>query len=153
VDGATNALFTGDGFGIYLPAAGVLRPATPAPEFDLDLAVSSIERARRHRPSRLLFSHFGPVDTVEETCDLAIERLREWTAVIRGALGAGTPPDQAGGVLREHAAAQTAGARARGVDMGGYDFLSSFESNAAGIVRYLTKGGASTAGRSSGPSA
>ena len=38
VDSDTGSLFTGDALGIHLPDAGVLRPATPAPDFDRDVA-------------------------------------------------------------------------------------------------------------------
>lgn len=138
VDRATDSLFTGDGFGIFLPDVGLLRPASPAPEFDLEQAVASIEHARAERPSRLLFSHFGPVEAVEETCDLAIERLRAWTSAVEQALASGIAPERAGQALRAAAADETAGAVAAGLDVGRYEFLSSFEVNAAGIVRYLT---------------
>jgi glyoxylase-like metal-dependent hydrolase (beta-lactamase superfamily II) len=139
VDRATDSLFTGDGFGIFLPDVGLLRPASPAPEFDLERAVASIEHARAQRPSRLLFSHFGPVDSVEATCDLAIERLRTWTSAIERALDSGISPEQAGQALRDETADETAAALAAGLDVGRYEFLSSFDVNAAGIVRYLTK--------------
>jgi len=139
VDRATDSLFTGDGFGIFLPDVGLLRPASPAPEFDLEQAVASIEHARAQCPSRLLFSHFGPVDAVEATCDLAIERLRAWTAAVRRALESGVPAEEAGQTLRAETAEETAAALAAGLDVGRYEFLSSFDVNAAGIVRYLTK--------------
>ncbi len=139
VDRSSGALFTGDGFGIVLPDVGVLRPATPAPEFELDLAVASIRRIQEERPSRLLFSHFGPVGAVDETCDLAIERLYGWTNVVRDALEAGTPPERAADALRAATAGETVAATAAGLDIGRYEFLSSYDINAGGIVRYLTK--------------
>jgi glyoxylase-like metal-dependent hydrolase (beta-lactamase superfamily II) len=139
VDRATDSLFTGDGFGIFLPDVGVLRPATPAPEFDLELAVASIAHARAQQPSRLLFSHFGPVESVRETCDLAEDRLREWTSVVQRALESGTAPEAAGQALRDQTAGETDAAIAAGLDIGRYEFLSSYETNAAGIVRYLSK--------------
>ena len=83
VDDGSGALFTGDGFGVFLPDVGVLRPATPPPEFDLNMAVASIRRVQEQRPSMLVFSHFGPAPTVEETCELAIERLCSWTDAVR----------------------------------------------------------------------
>jgi glyoxylase-like metal-dependent hydrolase (beta-lactamase superfamily II) len=139
VDRTTGALFTGDGFGVFLPDVGLLRPATPAPEFDLELAVASIRRVRASLPSSLLFSHFGPVKEVEETCDLAIERLYGWTDAVRRALDAGTPAEEIGRALRAETAEETEAARAAGLDVGRYEFLSSYEMNGAGIVRYLSK--------------
>ena len=46
VDSSTGVVFTGDALGIHVPDLPVLRPATPPPEFDLELAVASIERIR-----------------------------------------------------------------------------------------------------------
>jgi glyoxylase-like metal-dependent hydrolase (beta-lactamase superfamily II) len=138
VDSATGALFTGDGFGVFLQDVGVLRPATPPPEFDLELAVTSIRRAQAVRPSSLVFSHFGPTASVDEMCDLAVERLRAWTAAVRRGLDAGVPHDGMGAVLRTETAGETEAALARGLDVGRYEFLSSYDMNAAGIVRYLT---------------
>ncbi len=86
VDSATGAVFTGDALGIHPPDAGVLRPATPPPDYDLELALASIEAIReRAHGSKVLFSHFGPVEDVDRICDLASRRFRSWTeAVGRG---------------------------------------------------------------------
>ena len=72
--------------GIHVPNLPVLRPATPPPEFDLELAVASIERIRAAAGSTLLFAHFGPIADVDRTCDLAVRRLNEWTDAVRGAM-------------------------------------------------------------------
>jgi glyoxylase-like metal-dependent hydrolase (beta-lactamase superfamily II) len=140
VDSATEALFTGDGFGILLPDVGVLRPAAPAPEFDLEQAVASIRRVQARSPSVLLFSHFGPAMDVGAVCDLAVERLRTWTDAVRGALAGGVPPEGVADVLRDLTADETRLAMEAGLDIARYEYLSSYELNAGGIVRYLTKG-------------
>ncbi len=140
VDSATNALFTGDGFGILLPDVGILRPAAPAPEFDLDQAVASIRRVQARSPSVLLFSHFGPATDVGTVCDLAVERFRSWTDAVQGALARGVPPEGVADVLRDLTADETRAAMAAGLDVARYEYLSSYELNAAGMVRYVTKG-------------
>lgn len=144
LDPASGALFTGDGFGVWLPDVGVLRPATPPPEFDLELAVASIRRARDLRPSMVVFSHFGARTDVAATCDLAVERLRAWTDTVREALARGDAPDAVPDALRAATVDETRAALAAGLDIGRYEFLSSYEMNAAGIVRYLVKGGRPT---------
>jgi glyoxylase-like metal-dependent hydrolase (beta-lactamase superfamily II) len=53
-DSRTGSVFAGDALGVHLPDVGVLRPATPPPEFDIDLAVDSIERIRDHAHTVLL---------------------------------------------------------------------------------------------------
>src|SRR3546814_1833056 len=59
-DSDSGLLFAGDAVGVRLPAAGILRPATPPPDFDLDQAITSLRRFadRRDRKStRLNSSH------------------------------------------------------------------------------------------------
>ncbi len=61
LDSLTGDLYVGDAAGIYVPEADLLRPATPPPDFDLTLALSSLRAFRDLQPTRLLFSHYGPV--------------------------------------------------------------------------------------------
>ena len=42
VDSGSGDLYVGDAAGVYIPETGDLRPSTPPPDFDLDLALSSI---------------------------------------------------------------------------------------------------------------
>jgi glyoxylase-like metal-dependent hydrolase (beta-lactamase superfamily II) len=138
-DSATGAVFTGDALGIHPPQAGVLRPATPPPDYDLELAIASIERIREHaRGSKVLFSHFGPVDEVDRICDLAAERFRRWTEEVGEAV---TDPDDLDEVVRvlegqsrADAAADT-GAEAA-LDVQALETMSSLRLNAMGIAGY-----------------
>ena len=59
LDPSTGDLYTGDAAGVYVPEADELRPATPPPDFDLDLALASMARMRQITPSRLLFARFS----------------------------------------------------------------------------------------------
>ena len=47
----SGILFAGDAVGVKLPDAGVLRPSTPPPDFDLDQALHSLERFAARRPT------------------------------------------------------------------------------------------------------
>jgi glyoxylase-like metal-dependent hydrolase (beta-lactamase superfamily II) len=138
VDDRTRAVFVGDALGVFLPDVRVLRPATPPPEFDLALAIDSIERIRAVRPSLILFSHFGPVSEVAEVCDLAVERLRRWTGVVEDALRVTEDLSEVVRRLREDTETLDVGAEDR-TDAVRYDFLSSYEMNAMGLIRYLTR--------------
>ena len=146
VDDRTRAVFVGDALGVFLPEVGVLRPATPPPEFDLQLAVESVERIRSTAPSTILFSHFGPAPAVQELCDLAIDRLRRWAAVVEDALRSTDDLDEVVGRLREDTEAVDVAPNAAD-DRVRYDFLSSYEMNAMGLIRYLTAGKADAADR------
>ena len=49
-DSDSGALFVGDAVGVRLPDAGVLRPATPPADFDLDQALDSLGRFAARAP-------------------------------------------------------------------------------------------------------
>jgi glyoxylase-like metal-dependent hydrolase (beta-lactamase superfamily II) len=138
VDDRTGAAFVGDAMGVFLPDVRVLRPATPPPEFDLELAVDSIQRIRAATPSLVLFSHFGPASEVTELCDLAIDRLRRWTGIVEDALRDSGELAEVVRRLRTDTEAVDVGVEDRS-DAVRYDFLSSYEMNAMGLIRYLTR--------------
>jgi glyoxylase-like metal-dependent hydrolase (beta-lactamase superfamily II) len=99
-DSATGVLFVGDAVGVRLPDAGVLRPATPPADFDLDLALDSLRRFADRRPSSLALAHYGllpgdPAESLEE----AGGTLREWAGVAETAWRSGRDVEEA---LREH---------------------------------------------------
>ena len=58
-DSVSGILFAGDAVGVRLPDAGVLRPATPPPDFDLDQALHSLARFAERRPSGIALAHYG----------------------------------------------------------------------------------------------
>jgi hypothetical protein len=61
LDSANGDRYAGDAAGVYIPETGDLRPATPPPDFDLDVALTLIGKFASLGPSRLLFSHYtGP---------------------------------------------------------------------------------------------
>jgi glyoxylase-like metal-dependent hydrolase (beta-lactamase superfamily II) len=85
-DSESGLLFVGDAVGVRLPQVGVLRPATPPPDFDLGLALRSLERFAARQPSGLALAHYGvtpgdPLDLLGE----AGETLRSWAAVAEAA--------------------------------------------------------------------
>ena len=139
MDSATGVVFTGDALGIHVPNLPVLRPATPPPEFDLELAIASIERIRAAASSTLLFAHFGPIADVDRTCDLAVRRLREWTDAVRDAMRSTTDLDEIVEVLAREAARETVTGAEAQLDLDRLETLAGVRMNAAGIVRYLTK--------------
>src|SRR6266508_1905336 len=135
VDSESEALFTGDALGIYLNDVRILRPATPPPEFDLELAVGSIRAIAGREPSRLLFSHFGPADHVEHLCTLAIRRAEKWVGLVRGILRETDDLDRVTDLLTEATAAEF---NPQGADPGiveRHELLSSVRMNAMGILR------------------
>lgn len=80
-DSASGILFAGDAVGVRLPDAGVLRPATPPPDFDLDQAVHSLGRFAERRPAGLALAHYGLIGDPESLLDEATGTLRRWAEV------------------------------------------------------------------------
>ena len=78
-----------------------MRPATPPPDFDLDVALASLRTFAALRPARLLFSHFGPVTAVEETLDRSAAEISVWVDETRRARGAGMDLDHAAAMVAE----------------------------------------------------
>ena len=50
LDSLSGDLYVGDAAGVYIPETGDLRPATPPPDFDLEVALASIGEVRLARP-------------------------------------------------------------------------------------------------------
>ena len=141
LDDATQSIFVGDALGVFLPDVRILRPATPPPEFDLELAVESIERVAERRPSRLLFSHFGPTEEVTDICRLATQRIKGWAEIVEEALTETQDVVEVVRILRERTAEEmgpAAGTEYEAVQ-DRYEVLSSYEMNALGLMRYLKK--------------
>jgi glyoxylase-like metal-dependent hydrolase (beta-lactamase superfamily II) len=137
VDSTTGAVFTGDALGIHPPDAPVLRPATPPPDYDLELAVASIRRIReRARGSKVLFSHFGPVDEVDRICELAERRFRSWTEAVERELERTNDLDEIVEVLEGVAREDIETGAEATLDLRRMETLSSVRMNAMGIVRY-----------------
>ncbi|MDQ6617014.1 MAG: MBL fold metallo-hydrolase [Actinomycetota bacterium] len=131
-DTESGILFAGDAVGVRLPGAGIIRPAAPPPDFDLDLAVTSLHRFRDRQPAGVALAHYGllpdPLPMLEE----AEEILHRWAAVAEAAWKEG----------RDIAAALEA---AFGGELSGRDpaerekleTLNGIHSNAAGFRRWL----------------
>jgi len=138
VDDETGALFTGDALGVHIPDVGVLRPATPPPDCDVDAAVASIRRIR-DRAQLLLLSHFGAVPAVDHLCELAEKRLLAWSETVRRALLTTDDIEEIAGLLQQQGAAEYEDDSGQPIDLEKYDVLSSIRMNAAGLSRYWTK--------------
>src|ERR1700722_17740885 len=72
-DSASGVLFAGDAVGVRLPDAGILRPATPPPDFDLDQALHSLGRFAARRPAGLALAHYGLIEEPAALLDEAGE--------------------------------------------------------------------------------
>jgi glyoxylase-like metal-dependent hydrolase (beta-lactamase superfamily II) len=95
-DTGSGVLFVGDAVGVKLPGAGVLRPATPPADFDLDQALESLRRFAERSPAAIALAHYGVVeDAPASVLSEASEVLREWASVAQSAWGAGLDVEEA----------------------------------------------------------
>jgi glyoxylase-like metal-dependent hydrolase (beta-lactamase superfamily II) len=139
VDSDSGDLYTGDAAGVYIPDTGDVRPATPPPDFDLEVALATIRRFASLQPSRLLFSHYGPVADVTQTLDRSAEEIRIWVDETRRARAAGLDLDHAVAMVVERTRARYA-AFAPGADPAlavKFDRISGSASNVSGIMHWL----------------
>ena len=89
-DSLSGVLFAGDAVGVKLPDGGVLRPATPPPDFDLDQALTSLSKFAARRPSGIALAHYGLLEQPEELLAEAEDTLRLWAETAEKAYREGT---------------------------------------------------------------
>jgi glyoxylase-like metal-dependent hydrolase (beta-lactamase superfamily II) len=145
VDSVSGDLYVGDAAGIYIQETGDMRPATPPPDFNLDVALASLDTFAALQPTRLLFSHFGPVTAVAETLARSAAEISVWVDETRRARRAGMDLDHAAAMVAERTRQRYA-VLAAGADpeiAAKYDRISGAAANVAGIMHWLdtTEGG------------
>jgi glyoxylase-like metal-dependent hydrolase (beta-lactamase superfamily II) len=141
IDSASGDLYVGDAAGVYIPDTGDLRPATPPPDFDLDLALASLRRFSALAPTRLLFSHYGPVDDVETILARSAEEITVWVEGTRQARAAGMDLDHAIAMVRDQTLSRYAALRADAdpAVAAKFERISSAAANVEGIWHWLGK--------------
>jgi glyoxylase-like metal-dependent hydrolase (beta-lactamase superfamily II) len=142
-DSQSGVLFAGDAVGVRLPDAGVLRPSTPPPDFDLELARHSLHRFAQRRPSALALAHYGLVPEPDAVLAEAEETLLRWAAVAERAWSENRDIAAA---LEEAFAGDFAHTDPAQVEK--LETLNGVHSNAAGFRRWLeTRGTGETDSR------
>jgi glyoxylase-like metal-dependent hydrolase (beta-lactamase superfamily II) len=139
IDSETGDLYVGDAAGVYLPETGDVRPATPPPDFDLEVALASIRKFAALQPSRLLFSHYGPVTSITETLERSVEEIKVWVEETRAARKAGLDLDHAVAMVQERTNARYEAFRP-GADPAiakKIDRISGTALNVSGIMHWL----------------
>jgi glyoxylase-like metal-dependent hydrolase (beta-lactamase superfamily II) len=131
-DSLSGVLFAGDAVGVKLPDGGVLRPSTPPPDFDLTLALSSLEKFAARRPTAIALAHYGLLESPEELLAEAGETLREWAGTAETAYRAGADIAEALSARFDAALSDIDPAHREKLDT-----LNGVHSNAAGFRRWL----------------
>ena len=139
IDSQTGDLYTGDAAGIYIPETADVRPSTPPPDFDLSLALHSLDRFRAMAPQRLLFSHYGPVADVDDVLARSSEELQSWVSAVRADRERGVDLDHAVALLRGRIAEAEPSLASEPELAHKFEVLSSSQANVEGIWRYLDR--------------
>lgn len=131
-DSESGIIFAGDAVGVRLPDAGVLRPATPPADFDLDQAIDSLHKFAARRPTGVALAHYGLLGNPDELLSEAEDELRKWADTAEQAWRAGSDIAEAltdrFGHSFDHLPDEQ---RAR------METLNGIHSNAAGLKRWL----------------
>lgn len=132
-DEPTRALFTGDAAGVHLPGTGLVRPALPPPDLDIEALLASVDRMRELGPERLLYTHFGPRGAGVQALSEYPPLVLRWRDV---ALAAARQDPSAENVS---AALQRSEAEATGSDLadGRPELISGTLMAAQGLLRYF----------------
>lgn len=137
-DSSSGILFAGDAVGVRLPDLGVLRPATPPPDFDLDQALHSLHKFADRRPSGIALAHYGLLGEPLALLEEAESTLQAWAETATRAWRAGGDIATA---LEARFGMDTAGIALEHREK--LEILNGFHSNAAGFRRWLeTRNGA-----------
>jgi glyoxylase-like metal-dependent hydrolase (beta-lactamase superfamily II) len=145
LDDRTGTLFTGDAMGVRLQDVGVMRPATPPPEFNLEDAIASIRRIEQLAPASLCLTHFGPTGEgaaprdVSDACEAATESLRRWAEWVRKGRETSSSLDEvaAGVQARAEESFSASGVTADAVER--MEQTTSYWMNTWGYMRYFDK--------------
>ncbi len=129
-DSLSGILFAGDAVGVRLPDVGVLRPATPPPDFDLHQARASLRRFAERSPVGIALAHYGLLDDPQGLLAEADEVLVDWAEVAESAWRDGR--DIAGALSGAFALTGVAPEHLEKAEV-----LSGVHSNAAGLRRFF----------------
>ena len=139
LDDHTGTVFTGDALGVRLPDVGVVRPATPPPEFHLEKTIASIARIAALEPAQLCLTHFGPAQApVADVCDEAVSALNRWAEWIRGARNTTKDLEEVTKVVSAEARRALEG-RLSTEQVQRLEQTTSYRMNAMGYMRYFDK--------------
>jgi glyoxylase-like metal-dependent hydrolase (beta-lactamase superfamily II) len=133
-DSTSGVLFAGDAVGVRLPDVGMLRPATPPPDFDLDQAIHSLQRFAERRPAGIALAHYGLLDDPADLLAEAEESLRQWAEVAERAWRAG---QDIAAALAERFSPEPGTVAPE--DLEKFEVMNGVHSNAAGFRRWLER--------------
>lgn len=140
-DSESGVIFVGDAMGVFLPEGGVLRPATPPPDFHLDDALATLRRFRQRDPRGLYLTHYGPAPTDADMLSIAEERLVTFGRIIREAMSESTDVEFLAERLKERTWEDYRAIHDDPELTAKFEALNAWRSSAAGYLRYFQTSG------------
>lgn len=135
LDSGSGELFVGDALGVRVPDAGVVRPAAPPPEFDLEQLVATARKLHELRPAGVYPTHFGPAPDVDEIFEEAPRRFTQWVRAAEPVVAAGGGVPELVQTFRSLRDEFYPDLQADIVTK--FEYSCSYDLNARGILRYL----------------
>ncbi len=145
-DTLSGVLFAGDAVGVKLPDAGVLRPSTPPPDFDLTSALTSLQRFADRHPTGLALAHYGLLADPLDVLDEANGTLRKWADVAETAFRNG---EDIATALAAEFQSDLYGVPDEHLEK--LEVMNGVHSNAAGLQRWLSLRDTTAGSGSEGP--
>lgn len=133
-DSNTGIVFSGDAVGVLIPEIGVLRPATPPPDFDLEQVISSLDKFSGYNPTGIAMAHYGLFGNPDELLSNARDVVSRWAKVAEDAFNNDQDIEQA---LEAAFRSETDGRDPELVER--FDTLNGMHANANGLRRWLEK--------------
>jgi glyoxylase-like metal-dependent hydrolase (beta-lactamase superfamily II) len=133
-DSESGIIFAGDAVGVRLPDFGVLRPATPPADFDLEQAITSLRKFKARNPSGVALAHYGLLTNSQELLDEAEDTLRRWAGTAERAWRSGEDIAEA---LTRDFGGPTEGVPEENREK--LETLNGIHSNAAGLKLWLER--------------
>lgn len=91
LDRKEERVFAGEAAGTYVREVDFIRPVTPSP-FNLEQAITSLDKLIRLRPQTLCYAHFGAAADALDRLNYAQQQLVLWGKIIADCLERGVSP-------------------------------------------------------------
>jgi len=134
-----SVVFTGDVAGVRIPPSSLVWPPTPPPDIDAEAWHTSIGKLRSLNPDRLLLTHFGPFDNVDEHLDQLETRIDRWVNLIAALESEGLDRDALAERLKLDAQREMQAAGESTDVQGAVSNVTPFGMAVDGLTRYLRK--------------
>ena len=134
-----GALIAGDVAGVRVPPSRLVWPPTPPPDVDAELWHASLDRLRAVNPSRLLVTHAGAFDDVNEHLAALDERIDDFVRLVAQWQAEGLERDAIAARLAQWSAELTVAAGETPMTPGMIENVTPFGMSVDGVLRYLRR--------------